>query len=124
MTLPTELDKAESEIKDLEHRATAVRDGVVNIEKEITLLSLKELALSDNINNLKRNSVIVLAAEFRRSKEEITKTQTRLAIIRKEKSDLEKALAQTIKVLNKSRLKLNDLLKEKENNVLQGRFGK
>ena len=123
MNLLVELQKIEHEIRDLEYRQISAKNGITDIRREITLLSLKELALTDNIKNLKKNSVIVLAAEFRRSKEDLNRTRIRLDLIGKDKVNLEKALKIIDDFLEKARAKLADLKELETSNVLQGDFG-
>jgi chromosome segregation ATPase len=118
----TELEKSEHEVRDLEYRSNGIKDKVAFIDQEVVLLSLKELALQDNIKNLKKNSIIVLASEFKRSKDDLIKTKNLLDFKRKEREDLDKALKQTLTFLGKAKLKLDALREAAENNVLQGRW--
>jgi predicted nuclease with TOPRIM domain len=118
-----ELEKIESEVKDLEYRHSNVKDGINSIDREIILLCLKERALEDNIKNLKKRSFIVLASEYRRSKEDLLRTKTRLEMIRKDKANLENALNVTFNFLTKARAKLDELRQSEVTNVLQGSFG-
>jgi len=123
MNYLAELEKAEHEVRDLEFRYANVKDGIGSIDREIALLSVKDVALSENIKNLKKSSVIVLASEFRRSKEDLNRTKTRLDMIKKDKLNLENALAVTLSFLEKARLKLDSIRKSESTNVLQGEFG-
>ena len=123
MSYSQDLDKAEHEVRDLEFRHTNVKNGIESIDREIILLLLKDAALSENIKNLKKSSTIVLASEFRRSKEDLKRTRARLEMIRKDKVNLEKALADTFSYLSKARGRLDSLRKMEVSNVLQGNFG-
>ena len=118
-----ELEKSEREVQDLEARCVNVRDGLNSIEREISLLTLKEIALSENIKNLKQHAITIMASEFRRSKEDLKRTETRLEMIRKDKSNLENALKVTLDFLDKARLKLDELRKMEVTNVIYGKFG-
>ena len=123
MNILLELDKLEHEIRDLEYRSVNVKNGITSIDREIVLLSMKEVAVSENIKNLKKSSIIVLASEFKRSKEDLSRTRTRLEMIRKDKSNLENALTVTSSFLDKARAKLDSLRKMEVTNVLYGNFG-
>jgi len=123
MSTPSELEKAEHEVRDLEYRTAGVKDKISFLDKELVLLALKELSLQDNIINLKKNSLIVLIAEYSRSKEDLARTKVRLIEVRKQKLELDGALKTTLKFLGKAKLKLDAILKNKENNVLEGKFG-
>jgi len=118
MSLFTEIEAAEKQIKETESRLNSIKDGLASIEREIVLLSLKELALNDNLKILRKNTCIVLASEFKRSKEDLNRTQTRMAMIRKDKESLEKAKAAALSFLAKSKEKLEELKASEVNNVL------
>ena len=118
MSLFTEIEAAEKQIKETESRLNSIKDGLASIEREIVLLSLKELALNDNLKILRKNTGIVLASEFKRSKEDLNRTQTRMAMIRKDKESLEKAKAAALSFLAKSKEKLEELKASEVNNVL------
>lgn len=122
MNLHIELEKAEREVKDLECRQASFRDGVLSVDKEITLLSIKELSLRENLKNLRKESIIVLAVEFRRIQEDLTRTTVRLAMIRKDKISLENSLVKVIEFLSRAKLKLAELKELEGTNVISGNF--
>lgn len=118
-----EIEKTERDIKDLEFRLSSFKDGVLGIDREIALQTIKEVALLENIKNLKKSNIIVVASEFRRSRDSLKITQNRLEMIRKDKQNLEDALGKVVDLLVKAKAKLSDLKELQGTNVLVGNFG-
>lgn len=123
MNLFVEIEKAEREVRDLEFRLASFKDGILGIDREIALQTIKEVALLENLKNLKKSNVIVVASEYRRSREDLKRTQTRLDMIRKDKQNLEDALVKVIDFSVKAKTKLADLKEIQGTNVLTGNFG-
>lgn len=119
MNLYTEIEAAERQIKETESRINSIKDGIASVEREIVLLSLKELALKDNIKILRKSTGIVLVAEFKRSKEDLARTTTRLSMIRTDKESLERAKVDAHKYLAKFKEKLEELKASEVSNVLE-----
>lgn len=114
-----QLEKAEHEVRDLEHRLNNVKDGINSIDREIVLLAVKEVGLIENLKNLRKNTSIPLLTEYRRSKDDLNRTQARLEIIRKSKAELEKASTDIVNYLSKSRGRLDSLRSMEVTNVIQ-----
>lgn len=119
MSLYTEIEASERHVKETESRINSIKDGLTSVEREIILLTLKELALKDNMKILRKTPVIVLVSEFKRSKEDLNRTQTRLGMIRKDKETLEKAKTDALAFLAKSKEKLEELKASEVSNVLE-----
>ena len=108
MSLYTEIEASERHVKETESRINSIKDGLTSVEREIILLTLKELALKDNMKILRKTPVIVLVSEFKRSKEDLNRTQTRLG-----------AKTDALAFLAKSKEKLEELKASEVSNVLE-----
>lgn len=119
MNLYTEIEATERQIKETESRINSIKDGLTSVDREIVLLSLKELALKDNLKLLRKSNAIVLVSEFKRSKEDLVRTETRLSMIRTDKESLERAKNEALKYLVKFKEKLEELKASEVSNVLE-----
>lgn len=118
MSHKSEIDALEHELRDLDYKLAGFKSGIAAVDKEIVLISMKELALKDNIKNLRKNSFIVLASEFKRSKEDLVRTSIHLESVKKHKGELEKGYAQVQDYQMRARVKYNDLKRDEVSNVL------
>jgi chromosome segregation ATPase len=118
MNILLNIEKTEREIRELEIRSKSVSDQVLLIKREIVLLSLKERALLDNIENLKKTKAIVIALEYKRSKEDLNRTQSRLDMVRPDLTKLEKAVAEINVHVAKLAAVLTELKTQEVSNVL------
>ena len=124
MAKKDELSKLDQNIKDTEARLKNFTLNVDVVQKEITFLYSVELQLEENISYLKNVKVIALAIEYKKAKENLKKTKTRLLQLKSDKTIIEKSFKELEIVLKKSKENYDKLTKQNENNVLQGKFGR
>jgi chromosome segregation ATPase len=118
-----ELDKLSHAIKDAESRLKVFKGNLETIEKELNHLAAIEKQLEENIEFLRKKHIIALALEYRKAKDELSKTKNRLAMIRIDRENIRRATDDVEGFLNKNKESLAELLKE-SNNVIQGSFGR
>ena len=116
MSKQSELEKLERTIKDTEVRITTVEVSVVALDKEISSLTTLEKTLKDNIACLKKKSIIAIAQEFRKAKDDLKSTKTKLSSLNNDRTHFKKTINDMSIFLEKIR---KDLIKlENNDNVL------
>jgi len=123
-TKKEELAKIDRNIKDAEIRLKNFTLNIETIQKEIDFLENVGEQLDENIKYLKKNKIITLAEEYKKSKENLKKTKTRLVQLKSDKIINEKAYKELDVYLEKNKELYDKLSKQGENNVLQGKFGR
>lgn len=116
--------KLEREIKDTEIRIRTVRTNIVTQDRDIASLLTLEKTLSDNVGCLKKKQIIAIAQEFKKAKEDLTRTKTRIASLNNNRDDLIRAEKEMVDSLNLLTKELEKVNKSLENNVVQGKFGR
>lgn len=124
MVKQDELIKLDRLIKDSTIRVETFKTQIETIQKEINILASLEKELETNITYLKKNKTIALATEYKKSKEDLKKTKTRLLHLKSDKAMHEKAIIGVEDILDKNKKLYEKLSKESENNVISGKFGK
>lgn len=124
MSRQDDLTKIDRNIKDSEIRLKTFELNIETIQKEIDFLANLESQLESNITFLKKNKIIALASEFKKSKEDLKKTKIRLTQLKSDKTINEKAHKELSHMLQKNRELYDRLAQAGENNVLQGKFGR
>jgi DNA repair exonuclease SbcCD ATPase subunit len=119
-----ELEIADRAIKDAEIRLRTIKLHLEALEKEIDALSTLEAQLEENFKYLKKNKVIALASEFKRTKEELQKVKSFLVMRRNDGDAHRKAYKAAVDHLDFCKEKYDQLIKRGENNVIQGTFGR
>lgn len=119
-----DLEKLDRNIKDSESRLRNFQVNIDVVQKEITFLSNIENQLNENISYLKKNKIVTLATEYKKSKEELKKTKNRLAQLKGDKTINEKAYKELATSITKDKESYDKLSKQNENNILQGKFGR
>jgi chromosome segregation ATPase len=124
MNKKVELEIADRAIKDAEIRLRTIKLHLEALEKEIDALSALEAQLEENFKYLKKNKVIALASEFKRTKEELRKVKSFLVMRRNDGDAHRKACKAAVDYLGFCKEKYDQLIKRGENNVVQGTFGR
>lgn len=124
MDKKVELELADRAIKDAEIRLRTIRLHLEALEKEIDALSTLETQLEENFKYLKKNKVIALASEFKRTKEELHKVKSLLIMRRNDRDAHRKACKGADDFLISCKERYDRLIKQGENNVIQGTFGR
>ena len=118
------LIKLDRAIKDAEITIRTFKINAETIQKEIYFLLDSEKQLEENIKYLKNVKIIALAAEYRKAKENLKKTKTRLLQLKADKSNIDRVCKDMDIFLQKNKEAYDKLGKQNENNVLHGKFGK
>lgn len=124
MSRQTDLEKIDRNIKDTEVRLKTFKVNIETIQKELDFLAKLESQLEENITYLKKVKIITLATEFRKAKEDLKKTKTRLVQLKSDRTINEKAHKELGYMLEKNKEAYDRLAQQNENNVLQGKFGR
>jgi chromosome segregation ATPase len=119
-----ELIKLDRAIKDAEVRIRTFATNVDTLQKEIDFLLNIERQLEENIAYLKNIKIVALAMEYKKAKEDLKKTKTRISQVSVDRTNNEKAVKEIEFLLQKNKEAYDQLTKNSENNVLQGKFGK
>jgi hypothetical protein len=120
-----DLSKIDRNIKDCENRLKTFSSNIDTIQKEIDFLFGLENQLENNIAILKKIKIVTLATEYKKAKEDLKKTKTKLTQLKSDKMINEKAHKELGVMLEKNKEVYDKLVKQgSENNVLLGKFGK
>lgn len=123
MTKIDMLDKLDKAIRDSDISLKAIQANVEKIDKEIDILSLRKTELEKNIEFHKKQYVVPIAHEYKKSKVELSNIKTRLNLIVEDKKKSENACKDIEKILEKFRKDYSDLAKTSDKNVLRPNFG-
>lgn len=124
MSRKDELEKADRAIKDAEQRLRAVKNSLEAIEKEVDILSTLETQLEANVKFLKKKNIIALAAEYKKAREDLIKTKTRLGLIKTDREKIRNIYHEIELAIFKAKQSYDESIKESENNVIRGKFGR
>lgn len=124
MDLLEELEKIGNEIRVQEMRFKTLEISIEGIEKEIATLHSLESILLENIDHLKQSETIAIVNEFKKAKEDLVKTQNRLALLRIDKENQKRAIQYAEDMLEKAKKAYVKALKTPVNKVIQGKFGR
>jgi len=120
----TELALIDRAIKDTEIRLKTIQIHLEALEKEINYFSILEKQLEENFKYLKQDKIIALASEFKKTKEELQRVRSFLAIRRKDLEAHRKAFKAANNHLDLCKKRYEQLIKYETNNVIQGIFGR
>ena len=118
-----ELEKHDRAVKDGEIRLRTVKTNIEVLNREIETLSALEMQLEENVRCLKKKNIVAIAAEFKKAKADLTKTKVRLLALQNDREHFKKSIANLESVMEKSKEEIVKL-KNGDNNVLRGKFGK
>lgn len=112
-----ELEKAEIDLKETEHKIHKLKTTFKDVEDEISRLISAEAALVENIGYLKASGAAVMATEYRKAKEDLIRVRGRLGVIKIDKDNIARALTNGAAYLEKAKDALTKAIIGK-NNVL------
>lgn len=119
-----ELDKIDRLIKDSEIRLKSIELSVQKIDHEISVLIPLQNQLEQNLQYLKSSNAVPIAQEYKRAKQELTKTKTRIAMISSDRSKAQDAVREVIRAIAEMKRQYMKLINLSTNNVIQGKFGR
>lgn len=118
------LEKLLAAINDLERRLRSIELALFKNEEEINTLVTLEDTLVDNLFELKKEHVIAMAHEYKKAKEDLKKTKTRLAFLRIDRVTYERAFKGQSGLLDHLKRLHVVTIDRMTNNVIKGNFGK
>lgn len=119
-----ELEKIDREITEAEMRFKTLEISIEGIEKEASILTKLESHLIENIDHLRQSETIAIVNEFKKAKDDLTKTQNRLALLRIDLENQRRAKVYAEDVLKAAKKAYEKVLKTPVNKVIQGNFGR
>lgn len=123
MSKVVEIEKLDRAIRDGEIRIRTVQSNIEQLSKEIEAITTLQEQLEDNLKCLKKKNITVIATEFKKAKEDLAKSKTRLTVLGNERENFKKAADNAKVVMEKAKEQL-EKLKKSDDNVLTGKFGR
>lgn len=123
MSKKVELEELDRAIRNGEIRLCTVNANIGSLTKEIEHLDTLEMQLEENVKVLKKNNIIAIATEYKKAKEDLAKTRTRLISLKNDRENFKKAADDVKKVMEKAKEDI-EKLKKVDSNVLHGTFGR
>lgn len=115
MTKQQDLDRLGHAIKDAEARLKVFTQTLDTIDRELRDLGLVETALEENVNFLKTKHIIALATEFKKAKEDLARTNSRMVKVRIDRESVLRAAKEVEEYLRKSKEDYANTLKGPSN---------
>lgn len=123
MSKTVDIERIELAIKDLESRIRNLKFALDHNENETQELAALKIVLKENIIELKRDHIIAVAHEFKRSKDDLVKTSIRLNYLMLDKRMYRKAFEGQEATLVLLKRKLAEAVEKTKNNVIYIKFG-
>lgn len=120
MNKAEELAKLDRAIKDAETRIKTVQTNIDALNKELDVLSSLESTLSENVKCLKKKQIVAMAQEFKRVKEELKKTNTRITLLKNDREHFLKSSKDMEEFIHKTKEEIKKIEGD-DNNVLNFR---
>ena len=124
MSRQQELDKLDRAIKDADIRLKSIKNSLDVIEKEINQLTVLEVELAQNLAILRKKRIVAMAAEYRKARVELERAKSRLSMLKVNRNNAQAAFEEMSVFLKTAKENYASILKEANNNVLKGKFGK
>jgi hypothetical protein len=119
-----DIQKLDRYIKDCEIRLSTFKVNATTIKKEIDFLMKVEEQLQGNITFLKKIKIVTLAEEYKKAKEDLKRIKTKLTQLKSDEIINERAQKEILFLIEKNKEAYDKLIRQDENNVLQGKFGR
>lgn len=124
MDKSAEVASAEALVREAEIRLHGIQYHLRISEKEVETLVALQSQLEENLSILKKQKIIALAQEYKRSKEELAKTKNLLVLARNSKAQYVASQKEADRYLVRCRETYENILARSENNVVFGLFGR
>lgn len=119
-----DLAKLDQAIKDAEKRIKTIQSNIDALNKELSTLSTFEDTLLENVKCLKKNQIIAIAQEFKKTKEDLKKTRARITMLNNDKEHFIKSSRDAHTFIKKNQEEIDRLEKDRNNNVLSFKDGR
>lgn len=116
-----DIDKLTNAVRDAEAQLKVFKHNLGILDREIAQLNAVEAQLDENIKFLRKKNIVALAKEYKAAKDDMNKTKNRLAMLRIDRSNIDRATSDIDSFVNKTKEELTKLLNA-PSNVLYGLF--
>lgn len=123
MDKATEVISAEALVREAEVSLHTIQYHLRAVDREVETLEALQGQLEDNIDILKKQKIIALAQEYKRSREELNKTRNMLILARNSRNQFLASQKEAEKYLNRCNETYEIIVARSENNVIFGLFG-
>lgn len=113
-----DLVKLDQVIKDAEKRIKTIQANIDALNKELNTLATFEKTLEENIRCLKKNQIIAIAQEFKKTKEELKKTRSRVIMLTNDKEHYIRSSKEVHSLIKKTKEDIQRMEKIGDSNVL------
>lgn len=118
-----ELEKADSEIKELSTRIEGIKFHLRSLENSLALLNSLRIQFEQNIELLKGDEVIAAIHEFKKIKEDLQIVRNKMYAMRIDFNNHTVALERTQKLFVELQERYVILLRNQDGRVIKGNFG-
>lgn len=119
MAKSEEIERLEKSIRDAYTKIVTVFSNIEAISREIELLANKEKELEENIKCLKKEKVVAVAQEFKKSKQDLKKISAKMSILDSDKKHFLKVSETIQDFIEKCKKELEKIQNLNKDNVLQ-----
>jgi uncharacterized protein (DUF3084 family) len=123
MGIQDDIRKADRAVKDLEIRLNTAVVALNSVRGDAEVLRSDRDALEYNLAFLKQKSIVAIAKEYRKSKEELKIIQAKLSKLNHDIIEVNNACIQLERAVKNAKTYYQDLCYAAEHNVVRGRFG-
>lgn len=122
MSKNEEFERLDRTLKDTEVRIRTTQSHIYSLDRELASLMSIEITLKENIKCLKTKQIVAIVQEFKKSKEELKRAQSRIQVLKTDKSVFIKDIKNLETILETTKAGLGKL--QELNNVLTFTGGK
>lgn len=122
-----DLNKFSHTLLDAQVNLQTIQAAVLKIDKDLAMLTMVKANLEENIRVLKRRRAIVMASEFKKSSDDLTTCETRMAFLRVDRENVLKNEKHADGIYQKAKAeyeRLLDLVQNPPDNVIYVDFGR
>lgn len=122
-----DLNKSSHVLLDAQVNLQTIQAQILKIDKDLAMLTMVKANLEENIRVLKRRRAIVMASEFKKSVNDLSTCETRMAFLRVDRENILKNEKYADGIYQKARAeyeRLLDLVQNPPDNVIYVDFGR
>lgn len=122
-----DLNKSSHVLLDAQVNLQTIQAQILKIDKDLAMLTMVKANLEENIRVLKRRRAIVMASEFKKSTNDLSTCETRMAFLRVDRENILKNEKYADGIYQKAKAeyeRLLDLVQNPPDNVIYVDFGR
>jgi flagellar biosynthesis chaperone FliJ len=122
-----DLNKSSYVLLDAQVNLQTIQAQILKIDKDLAMLTMVKANLEENIRVLKRRRAIVMASEFKKSTNDLSTCETRMAFLRVDRENILKNEKYADGIYQKAKAeyeRLLDLVQNPPDNVIYVDFGR